>query len=81
MKYKLKERKKWKLEKEREEEEGKEGTEKGKKGNHFPITGGRFYMLRCYSILCNNIVHTEISGKLCTLLPNIFFPRVGCSLI
>lgn len=36
MKYKLKERKKWKLQKEREE--GKEGKEKGEKGNRFPIS-------------------------------------------
>lgn len=37
MKYKLKERKKWKSKKERVEE-GKEGKEKEKKGNHFPVS-------------------------------------------
>lgn len=56
-----------------------------KTGNLFilpPATGARFYMLRCSCILCNSIAHTEISGKLCSVLPNLFFFfRVGCSLI
>lgn len=49
----------------KEKKKAKAGKKKGKMENTSQsATGGRLYMLRCCCILCNNIAHTEISGKL-----------------